>query len=338
MTTTLDEAFQHLSSISSNVTQRIYAEDGADPFAGLNLAGMQAIAADVDRAIGKLEVEGKLFCGEADLGAIPDIGLDDLLAETRAGSRKLAVGIAKCTNFGVHSSSGPIVLPGSTFYSAEVIEELSLKGPNSKLDELLKACYAANTHTYQAYYGHHQANRTDPPKIKVSKEELSSSAANAARLDSAASMAELKTMSAAVTAQLEALQLARETKALEKKSKAELAAKIESTVAEKLIPLLKKHVLRVGVGKGRVAAPSDLENLLSTCDHSLVEEVHRELDETGDRVVEEKALRKMERRAKEHRVDDGASVVSKWDEVGVVEAVEAVEVAEPTEVAYAMVE
>ena len=122
-------------------------------------------------------------------------------------------------------------------------------------------------------------------------------------------------MCAAVTAQLEALQLARETKALEKEGKAELAAKIESTVAEKLIPLLQKHVLRVGVGKGRLAAPSDLVKLLSTCDHSLVEEVHRELDETGDRVVEEKALRKMERRAKDQRIDDGASVVSKWDEV-----------------------
>ncbi len=369
---TLETALASLTQLSAAASRQMREEDSRDALHGYTLAQMQALKSGVDRTIAKLEA-----ATEMDLGAFADMGLEDLLHETRTGSRMLAVGIATCKEFrGIRG--GPIRLPQHLhlFCSADIINEL----PIEELEELLELCHnqtlaakepvtAVVCPQFIQYWRSNPTAYTTPvtkdewpakcqggcggcdhagrcdfrmyavrsvpcptnpygnclvagntwpvrcpsckkdhtgapvplkrssgpePTLSLPEAYLSATAGD----DSAVSVAKLKVVCAAVASELEILQTSREDKAAERELKKELAADIESTVANVLVPSLKKHILRVGVGKGRVQ-PNELDALLSTCELSLAEEAHHDLDEIGDRVVAERTQRSMERSGKD---------------------------------------
>ena len=129
-------------------------------------------------------------------------------------------------------------------------------------------------------------------------------------VDGKDSAKKLKTICAAAAEQLERLEAACETNSIEKEQKATLAGEIQSNVDSKVIPGLKKHVLRVGVGKGLIDT-AKLGDLLQQSEYPLIEQVHCELEHCRDLIVEEKTVRKMEKRILEQQ--DSAS--TRWVEV-----------------------
>ena len=368
---TLGTALESLSQLGAAASRQMREEDSRDALHGYTLAQMQALKAGVDRTIAKLEAASVM-----DLGAFADMGLEDILHETRTGSRLLAVGIATCKEFR-GSCGGPITLPQHLhlFCSDELIElpieelEVLLKlcrnqtlaskepitaivcpqfiqywrsNPTAYMTPVTKdewpakcqggcgGCNHAGQYDFRMYAVRSVPCPTNPygncpvagptwpvrcpnckkdhtgapvplkrpsgpePTLSLPEADLGATAGP----DSAVSVAKLKMVCAAVTSELEILQSSREDKAAERELKKELAAAIESAVANVLVPSLKKHILRVGVGKGRVP-PIELDALLSTCELSLAEEAHHDLDEIGDRVVAERTQRSMERSGKD---------------------------------------
>ena len=109
--------------------------------------------------------------------------------------------------------------------------------------------------------------------------------------------------------QLEQLQTTREKNTVEQDQKAQVAASLKTVVPTDLIPALKKHILRVGVGKGRVSV-NQLSALFKSDERELLEDVHRELEHCRDTIVQELTLRKLEKRFKQqHEEADSA----KWE-------------------------
>ena len=130
---TLGTALASLTQLCDAASRQMREEDSRDALHGYTLTQMQALKSGVDRTIAKLEA-----ATEMDLGAFADMGLEDLLHETRTGSRMLAVGIATCKEFrGICGS--PIRLPQHLhlFCSADIINEL----PIEELKELLELCH-----------------------------------------------------------------------------------------------------------------------------------------------------------------------------------------------------
>ena len=86
----------------------------------------------------------------------------------------------------------------------------------------------------------------------------------------------------------------------------QVAASLKTIVPTDLIPALKKHILRVGVGKGHVSI-AQLSTLFTADESGFLEGVHRELEHCRDTIVQELTLRKLEMRVKQ-QTDSG-----KWE-------------------------
>jgi hypothetical protein len=76
-----------------------------------------------------------------------------------------------------------------------------------------------------------------------------------------------------------------------------LAQDIKQRVIEHLLPSLKKHVLRVGIGSGKATVAS-ISSLFTLEELNLVEDVHLELEKCRNRIVQAQTLRQLEERSK----------------------------------------
>eukprot|EP00747_Dinoflagellata_sp_TGD_P171295 gnl/TRDRNA2_/TRDRNA2_205038_c0_seq1.p1 gnl/TRDRNA2_/TRDRNA2_205038_c0~~gnl/TRDRNA2_/TRDRNA2_205038_c0_seq1.p1 ORF type:complete len:233 (+),score=28.33 gnl/TRDRNA2_/TRDRNA2_205038_c0_seq1:233-931(+) len=217
-----------------------------------------------------------------------------MVSDIREASRKLAIVLAAGFNkFREQAQQDAALLQSlSSYFDPKVAESLCVP-------ELVKILNSQSTtcphgyHSYNCCYGCHQSAQNSAYSQFTLTGSFKKAATAAQTVDNLSKhFRDLAEQCAKIASE-------RNDVAKSQKQKVALQQQLTKLV-QKLVPLLKNHVLRVGIGKGRHLNISqgcgNVSTITKLFSYATVENAHRQLEDCRDRIVQELTMRKFEAR------------------------------------------
>ena len=300
--TSLSQAVSLLQQAGEQTEQLLQTEKAQIPLADWPLETIQSLAKGVADANERLAKEDAMFADDKDFSTIDDEELKSMLADMTESSRKLAIvlagGLNQFDQYAGHrqaqQSVQQIFQNLSCFFSPELGKLLDVAKLQKFLDDSVQHA-TLGVARHQHHYGHHYGRHAEPVLLDdsiVSAADLQLK--GTAGLDK---MKSLAGMTKKLSEQFERMAEAREKDSKQAKQKTKAAEKLKSATAQ-LSPLLKKHALRIGVGKGQHLNISqgcaNVDTIYQLFDYKDVEDVHREIEAARNVIMQDMTIRRMQ--------------------------------------------
>jgi len=311
MTLTLHQAHQQCGQLLSQAISQLTQERQSDPLSNVSLTRLNSLSAGVKKAMAMLEEEATVFSDGADLSSLTTENLNSLASDIREASRKLSIVLAAGSNQFRGQAQSDVQLLDSlkSYFDPTIAQALNLDALIPVLQSGLKegACQHGYPH-HQGYYEYDEDaeeaeyyNHACPhgcasqglavePSVTLTNDFGPESSA-------AASMKILSEHFSALAKACEQIHADQNSHAQEKGEKTQVHEQLTQDVSE-LVPLLRSHVLRIGIAKGQHLNISNgcgnVATITSLFDYAAVENAHRQLEEGRDRILQELTLRRLE--------------------------------------------
>lgn len=310
MAISLQHACEQCGSLANALASQTAQEDGSDPLSTVTLKKLKELQAGLKTVGSTLDAEGHLFSSTVDLSDFETAKLNDVAADIREASRKLSIVLAAGSNSFQASAQSDVQTLESlqTYFDPSVTRALSLNelipllkpsGGNAKCAHQypLTSCPYGCNHS-RCCHGYSRAccpHGCSGQQGNVYSITLSSTFAQDAT--AAQTLKKLAKHLSEMAEHCEKECKNRETSSAEKDEKSKTFALMQQEV-KALVPKLREHVLRVGLGKGKhlniSSGCGNVSTITNMFDYATVENAHRQLEDGRDRILQELTLRKLE--------------------------------------------
>lgn len=304
-TLTLQQVQQQTSQLINYATSQITQEDAADPFSSVTMETLNKLAAGVAKASKKLQTESGIFSDTADLTEYKVAELSKLVSDVRESSRKLSIVLAAGSAQFRNQQQNEIqtLTSLSSYCDPEIIKDLDVPTLSSVLSlktsgthcphgQLRQHCGSCRQYCPHGTYRQNCASCTAASQVQVQLKGDFNQAGSAE-----GTLTKLAKRLSELAEQCKNQAAERKNAAEQKGVKEKEMARLEQAL-KKLVPMLKSHVLHVGVGKGQhlniSSGCANVGTITQFFSYEAVENAHREMEDCRDRIVQELTMRKFE--------------------------------------------
>eukprot|EP00928_Gymnodinium_smaydae_P036926 TRINITY_DN25721_c0_g1_i1.p1 TRINITY_DN25721_c0_g1~~TRINITY_DN25721_c0_g1_i1.p1 ORF type:complete len:331 (-),score=53.56 TRINITY_DN25721_c0_g1_i1:195-1148(-) len=294
MAMSLQQAYDNCEQLVNQCVQQLTNEGNSDPLSRFSLDKLTSVQGIVKSMMSSLEKEEALFSESADLSDWSLKELNSYVSDIREASRKLSIVLAA----GANQFSGQVTNDASAlqalqpyldpgiFKAADInslVSVVQLSSPNGSI------CRHRH-YTYQCPFGCGNNATGNLPNFTPTNDftQGATSAATAKKLSQHLSD---------LAKQFEELHQTNIKHSNDRSKKEQIQKNLVSNLG-KLVPMMRRHVLRIGIAKGQHLNISNgcanVSTITRLFDYATVENCHRQLEDGRDRVIQELTLRKLE--------------------------------------------
>lgn len=303
MAVSLTRGVRNCQDLAQAVEQQLREEVQADPLSQFPLQQLNALVEAVQKVSAFLSEEEQIFASDADLSGFETEKLTTLASDVREASRKLAIVLAAgCNQFRAQQGGNADVLQSLAGYFHPSIQA------QLEVDQLVHFLRSqeevrSGVHRHGAAYEEEELFSDDdcgyncprPGPDPIGRVMFDGNFAECGT--GAETLQKLSKHLSVLAEHCSKLQKEREDDAKQQDEKQRASNLLKTGVAS-LVPMLRKHVLRVGIGKVQMLNLSqgcaNVSTLSSMFDYAAVEDAHRQLEDGRDRILQEVTLRKLQ--------------------------------------------
>eukprot|EP00929_Paragymnodinium_shiwhaense_P038939 TRINITY_DN20499_c0_g1_i2.p1 TRINITY_DN20499_c0_g1~~TRINITY_DN20499_c0_g1_i2.p1 ORF type:complete len:318 (-),score=61.51 TRINITY_DN20499_c0_g1_i2:385-1338(-) len=299
MEITLQEAGQKCQHLLCQGVQQLIQESGQDPLANCSLEKLTAVVSWLDRVKGKLEEESGIFSRNHEIGQYSNAKLDILLPQVREASRMLSIALLTEPARFLNKRKGDVdmIKALEPYSDPALMEGLDLQTIAIAMRPIVGTTptpTSAECSDEEKAESTCSSQHSGRPRL-VQTVRLSNDFTRGAT--AVETMQTLAKHFSELAAKFEDLHKRQTTHVQEKTQKEELKRKIAAALKD-IVPMLRDHVLRVGITKCQLLLPDNPATAAAAIaklfDYATVNVAHRQLEEARDRLLQELTWRHLQ--------------------------------------------